>query len=116
MEASVCTLEEPVAPPTAVTSGTSAKQDDDISRIRSLHGSPHCLGAAPITAPISIRLCNIIRMIDFFYIAGSQTDLVSVGAVAVSCAADQSSSAEAFLSVVSFTDTVGSAAPVTRIA
>ena len=54
----LCALEEPVAPPHAVTSGTSAKQDDDISRIRSQSLITARLGAAPITAPISIRFAT----------------------------------------------------------
>ena len=63
-----------------VTAGTSAQQHDNIARIgiqtlyifsrSSTHNSTDLH-----------TFCSIIWMIDFFYIPGSQTDLVAVGAI-----------------------------------
>ena len=71
-----------------VTACTSAKKDNDISRIgvftdnRTSRSSTHnCTDLH--------TFCNVVRMIDFFYSTGCKTDLVSVGAVAVGCAADK---------------------------
>lgn len=54
-------------------------------------------------------------MIYFFYITGCQTDLITIRGVAVRSAADQLFW-ESFPFKVSATGTVGSAAPVTRMA
>ena len=66
----------------AVTSCSSAEQDDDIARIRSqsLYGtswgsSHHCTDLH--------TFCHIVRMIDLLYITGCKADLVTVGTVAV---------------------------------
>ena len=72
----------------AVTPGASAKQDDDISRIRGFpdHSSS---GRCSKYRPDLHTFCHIIGMIDFFYCSCRQTDLVSVGAVSMSCFSDQ---------------------------
>ena len=71
-----------------VTSGTSSKKDDDISRIRIL--TDNCTSWSSTHNCTDLHtFCNVVRMIDFFYITGSKTDLVTVGAVAVSCATNQ---------------------------
>ena len=71
-----------------VTSGTSSKKDDDISRIRIL--TNNCTSWSSTHNCTDLHtFCNVVRMIDFFYIAGSKTDLVTVGAVAVSCTTNQ---------------------------
>ena len=67
---------------TAVTSGLTAKQDDDVARIgiqtlyRASRSRTH--NRADLHT-----LRNVIRMIDFFYIAGRKSDLVSVRTVSV---------------------------------
>ena len=64
----------------AVTSGTSAEQDDDIARIGSLTDDIFARSSAHNSTDLH-TLCHIIGMINLFYITGSQTDLVTVGAV-----------------------------------
>ena len=66
----------------AVTSCSSAEQDDDIARTRSqsLYGtswgsSHHCTNLH--------TFCYIVRMIDLLYITGCKTNLVTIGAVTV---------------------------------
>ena len=71
----------------SVTAGPSAQKNDDISRIRIFSFDSFSRSCAHNCADLH-TLCHIIRMINFFYITGSQTDLVSIGAIAVSCAAD----------------------------
>ena len=72
----------------AVTSRASAEQDDDVAGIRVLadDGAARC-GAHNGTDLHSF--CHIGRMINFFNITGSQTDLVSVGAVSPGSTAHQ---------------------------
>ena len=66
----------------AVTAGTAAQQNDDISGIGgfSLHRAS---GSRAHHSADLHALRHIVGMINLFHIAGSQTDLVSVGAVAV---------------------------------
>ena len=71
-----------------VTASTSAKQDDDIARIGIL--SLDCTSWSSAHNRTDLHtFCHIIRMIDFFYITGSQTDLVTIGAVTVCSTTNQ---------------------------
>ena len=77
MEASVCTLEEPVAPPQPSRPVLSAQQNDNISRIRSL--ADHVFSRSCTHNSTDLHtFCHIVRMINLFYIAGCQTDLVTI--------------------------------------
>ena len=69
----------------AVAAGTSAHQNDDVTGITVLSLN---IGARSSTHDGTDlhTLCNIVRMIDLIHKAGSQTDLVSVGAVTLRCA------------------------------
>ena len=67
-----------------VTAGTSAKQNDDIARIR-CHSLYIFTRSGTHNSSDLHSLCNVIRMIDFFDISGCKTDLVTVGTVAVGC-------------------------------
>ena len=68
----------------SVTSGTSAEEDDLVSRIgcQSLYGTSWC-GTHDSTDLHT--LCNVIRMVNLFDITGCQSDLVTVGAVSSCC-------------------------------
>ena len=70
----------------SVTSGTSAEEDDLVSRIgcQSLYGTSWC-GTHDSTDLHT--LCNVIRMVNLFDITGCQSDLVTVGAVSSCCLA-----------------------------
>ena len=72
----------------AVASGTSAQKDNNIARIGIFTNHRVSRSSAEHRADLH-TLCDIIRMIDFFYITGRQTNLVSVGTVAVSSLAYQ---------------------------
>ena len=72
----------------AVASGLAAKKNDQISRIGGLTDDILSGRCAHDRANLH-SLCHIVGVINLFYIAGSQTDLVAVGAVAVGCAAYQ---------------------------
>src|SRR5699024_3733157 len=67
----------------AVTAGTSAQQDDDIARIGIFTDNSVSWRRSENCSDLH-TFCHIVWMINFFYISGSQTDLVSVGAVSVS--------------------------------
>ena len=71
-----------------VTAGTSAKQNDDIARIR-CHSLYIFTRSGTHNSSDLHSLCNVIRMIDFFDISGCKTDLVAVGTVAVGCLTHQ---------------------------
>ena len=64
-----------------VTTGTSAQKHNHISRIRIQTFYIFSRSCAHNSANLH-TLCRIIRMINLFYIAGCQTNLVSIGAVA----------------------------------
>lgn len=98
----------------AIASGTSAQQDDDIVRIGVFTDDVASRSRTHNRANLH-TLCNIIGMINFFYITGRKADLVAVGRVTGCCTAHQLFW-ESFPFKVSATGTVGSAAPVTRIA
>ena len=71
-----------------VTSCTSAKEDDNISRIRVL--TDNCASWSSTHNSTDFHTFrNVVRMIDFFYIACSKTDLVTIGAVSMSSTANQ---------------------------
>ena len=73
---------------TAVTAGTAAQQDDDISRIRSL--TDHIFSRSSTHNGTDLHtFCYIVWMINLFYITGSQSDLVTIRAVAAGCTAHQ---------------------------
>src|SRR5699024_8992095 len=72
----------------AVPSGTSAQQNDNITRIRvftdyrtSWRSTQNCSDFH--------TFCHIVGMVDFFYIARSKSDLVSIGRITGSSAAHQ---------------------------
>ena len=71
-----------------VTSGTSSEKDDDIARIRVLTDDRASRSCTHNSTDLH-TFCNVVRMIDFFDITGSQTNLVAIGAVAVSCTSDK---------------------------
>ena len=71
-----------------VTAGTSSKKDDDISRVGIFTDNRTSRSSTHNRTDLH-TFCNVVRMIDFFYSTGCKTDLVSVGAVTVSCAADK---------------------------
>ena len=71
-----------------VTAGTSSQKDDDISRIGVFTDNGTSRSCTHNGTDLH-TFCNVVRMIDFFDIAGSQTDLVTIRAVAVSCTSDQ---------------------------
>ena len=72
----------------AVSSGTSAQKDNNISRIRRL--TDHCTPwSRPQYCSDLHALCHIIRMVDLFYIPRRQTNLVAVGAVPAGCSPHQ---------------------------
>ena len=68
----------------AVTSGTSAQQNDDITRIGGLtdyiftRSRPHD-GADLHT------FCNVVGMVNLLHISGGKTDLVAIGTVSAGC-------------------------------
>ena len=72
----------------AVTSCSSAKQDDHIIRIRifTYHILP---GSSTHDSTDLHSFSNIIRMIDLLYIAGCKTDLVTIGRISACCTSDQ---------------------------
>ena len=61
----------------AVTSGTSAEEDDDITGIGGLTNDIFAGSSAHNSTDLH-TLCHVRRMIDFFYKSGSQTNLVTV--------------------------------------
>ncbi len=65
----------------AITAGAAAEQDDDIARIGrqtdDIGTRCRCDNGADLHT-----LCHVIRMIDFIYKTGCQTDLIAVGTVA----------------------------------
>ena len=74
--------------PDSVTSGPSPKKNDYISRIRIF--PDHCFsGRGAHNCADLHTFCHILRMIDFFYISGSQAHLVSIRAVAFCCSSGQ---------------------------
>ena len=68
----------------AISSSTAAEQDDDIARIGIFtdNGTARCCSKDSSDLH---TFCHVVRMVNFFDIAGCKTDLVSVGAVAVCC-------------------------------
>ena len=72
----------------AVTACLAAKKNDQIARIGGLTNDVLSGRRAHHRANLH-SLCHIVGVINLFYIAGSQTDLVAVRAVAVGCAAHQ---------------------------
>ena len=73
---------------TAIASGFAAQQDDQIARVGGLTNDV-LSGSRTHDSADFHTLRHVVRMINLFYITGSQTDLVAVGAVAVGCAAHQ---------------------------
>ena len=72
----------------AVTSGTAAQQDDDISRIRSL--TDHIFSRSSTHNSTNLHtFCHIVRMVNLFYISSSQSNLVTIRAIAAGCTAHQ---------------------------
>ena len=71
-----------------VTAGTSAKKDDDISRVGIFTDDRTSRSRTHNRTDLH-TFCNVVRMIDLFYSTGCKTDLISVGTVAVGCAADK---------------------------
>ena len=67
-----------------ITAGTSTHQDDYIARIGSLTDDIFARSCCHNSTDLH-TFCHIIWMINLFYIAGSKTDLVTVGAVAMCC-------------------------------
>ena len=66
----------------AVASGSAAEQYNHIARVGT--HAHHVLSRCRRNHRAELHaLCDIIRVIDFFYIAGRKTDLVSVGRIAV---------------------------------
>ena len=70
----------------SVTSGTTAQQNNNISRIRS-QTLNRTAGSRPENCSDFHTFCHIIGMINLFYETGSKTDLISVGTVSVCCGA-----------------------------
>ena len=65
-----------------VTSGTSSQKNDDISRIRIF--TNNCTSGSSTHNSTNLHsFGNIVRMINFFYIACSQTDLVAIRTVSM---------------------------------
>ena len=60
-----------------VTAGTSSQKDDDISRIGVFTDNGTSRSCTHNGTNLH-TFCNVVRMIDFFDIAGSQTDLVTI--------------------------------------
>ena len=72
----------------AVTACPSAQQNNQIARIGGL--ADHITAGSRSHNRADLHtLRHIIRMIDFLHIPGSQTDLVSIGAVALGCSPHQ---------------------------
>ena len=72
----------------AVTACSSAQQNNQIPGIGGL--ADHILPGSRAENSADLHaLCHIVRMIDFFYVAGSQSNLVSVGAVPLGRSAHQ---------------------------
>ena len=71
-----------------ITSGTSAQQDDNITRIRVFSLNRTSWSRTENSTDFH-TFCHIIRMINFFYISGCQTDLVTVRTITVCCASNQ---------------------------
>ena len=72
----------------AVASGTSAQKDDDIARVGIFTDDVLSRSSAHNGADFH-TFSHIIGMINFFYIAGSQTNLVAVGGIARCRTSDQ---------------------------
>ena len=72
----------------SITSCTSSQKNDNISRIGVFTDNGSSWSCAENCTDLH-TFCNVIRVIDFFYIACCKSDLVSVGAVAVGCASYQ---------------------------
>ena len=73
---------------TAITSGTSAKKNDDISRIRIF--TDNCTSRSSTHNRTDLHsLCHIIRMIDLFYQSGCKSDLITIWAVSMCCTTHQ---------------------------
>ena len=72
---------------TAVTAGTTTKQDDNITRIRSqtLYGTSR---SCTQNRTDLHTFCHIVRMIYFLDKTGCQTNLVTVGTVTRCCGTD----------------------------
>ena len=67
---------------TAVTAGTAAKQNNDISRIRCF--TDHCASRRCSQNGANLHtLCYIIRMINLLNCSGCETDLVTIRAVSM---------------------------------
>ena len=73
---------------TAVTSGTSAEEDDDITGIGGLTDDIFAGSSAHNSTDLH-TLCHVRGMIDLFYKSGSQTDLVTVRGITAGCASYQ---------------------------
>ena len=67
----------------SITSSTSSKVDNDISRIRGK--SLYCTSwSSPHNSTDLHTFCNIIWMVYFFYITSCKSDLVTIRAVSMS--------------------------------
>ena len=71
-----------------VTSGTSAKQDNDITRI-GIFSLNRTSGGSTKNSTDFHTFCHIVRMVNFFYVTGGKTNLVTIGTVTMSSASDQ---------------------------
>ena len=72
----------------AVAASAASQKNDDIARIRRLpdHGTA---GGSAHHGPDFHTFCHVIRMINFFYVSGGQSDLIPIGTISVSRRADQ---------------------------
>ena len=71
----------------AVASGSAAEQHNHIARVGT-HAHHILLRCSSHDRAEFHALCDIVGVINFFHIAGRETDLVSVGGIAVRCLSD----------------------------
>ena len=99
----------------AVAAGLAAEQDDDVARLGYLADDVLQRSCTDNRADLH-ALCNIARMVNLVYEAGSKANLVAIGGVARSSGLAQLALRQLCVRGVSDSGTVGSPAPVTRIA
>lgn len=98
----------------AVTAGTPAEQDDLVARSRGF--AAYMIGRSRGHNRTDLHaLGHISGVVDFVHLTGGQADLVAVGGITGSGGGDELA-LRSLPSSVSDTGTVGSAAPVTRMA
>ena len=98
----------------AVTSGTPAEQDDLVARSRGFAAHMICRSRGHNRTNLH-TLGHISGMVDLVHLTGGKTDLVAVGGITGGGGSDELALGS-LPSSVSDTGTVGSAAPVTRMA